>query len=641
MLSLPSPRRHLVLVSCTVLALGLTASPVVADNADDEEPQGAMVQVIGPDDLDEDVGRRFYDVDVDPDGQVIALTDAAVVAFSSDDAPEVIAEITPDEDPASDALVEPASLVVADDGTTYVGDAAIGGVRAIDTDGTVTTPFTTGSGDDDGESPEVSITAGGDDVYVAVEDAGIHALTTDGDGEEIVPAEEMESGSVTGLAAEPDNALYVATDEDVHQVEDGELTSALGIVGTSAYDLAVDDDTVYLARRHELGVYRDGDLEHVPTPTSMKQIALDDDDRMYFISPGATSIWRTTDLDPDVDLPPIQRGEPYDPQRYLSEDEDRILDLAAGSDTNSLSAARDLTMSSDGTVVLGVPDSVRTSQVSGVSATPMSNDPIVSVSAADDSVLFVQNATLYQGFSDGSLTMLAHPADQVSVGQDAVYVALGNTISTLTEDREEVVEYAHLDGQTEVKGMAEIDNGLLVLNHEQHELLLVDHSGVPSTVASLPDDGFEPVALAASPDGTAYVAGTYAEHPSGEGAGDGIEEPPTVPAILRVSPEGETARIMLSSASGTAEELPAAADEIRFTGIGGLALDGADNLYFLDDATPYVLHNAAEAPEIRLYSNTMIMLGGTAMALLLAGGVLWLVHEKRRRRASENTSDTS
>ncbi|WP_166352799.1 SMP-30/gluconolactonase/LRE family protein [Phytoactinopolyspora limicola] len=115
----------------TVLTVAGTGEEPADGAADDGEPDPPRTMAAAPDGTLYYAGQRRHVVyGVNPDGSVgvVAGTAAGIGGFSGDGGPAVAAELT-----------SPSGVAVGPDGTLYIADAGNGRVRAVDSDGIVTT----------------------------------------------------------------------------------------------------------------------------------------------------------------------------------------------------------------------------------------------------------------------------------------------------------------------------------------------------------------------------------------------------------------------------------------------------------------------------------------------------------------------
>ncbi|QVQ51766.1 hypothetical protein J4H86_23855 [Spiractinospora alimapuensis] len=596
--------------ACSLLTLGLTATPPLADESDEddvdapqEEPIGEMVQVVSHDDRPEEV-LGYQDLMIGPDGDIIALAESAVVSHSLDGEVDILAELDRDSDPP----INPDEIAVTDDGTIFVAGSEMGGVHTVDADGELTEALTT---EDDDSEPLIRITAHGDTVYAYMEDSGLYQLEPDTQEEQIVTAEDwMRHQEDVGLTTDETGTLYLATLNDVYQLENEELSGPI-----ESFDLAQEEewteekqihiaaikDTLFVASTLELEVIRENESQRLPFPPRTTSIATDSDEHLYFIS-AMGDIWRSSIPDSELVIPQTPSTS-SDTEAGSSVDDDRILDIAE-SDRRDIPPTRGSNVPSVG--------------------------PLHTISFGPGRSRFISvGLSAFQVFPDESATLLTHNANSASASHDTVYVSRQNTIYTLTESRE--LEYfAQLDDYRTIYDLAAYDDGVLAYAAPpggDNELVRVDDSGLDAIDLSDGDNKFKPRKPTTSPDGTVYVAGNFQEPLVDGGSFRSSGE-----AILRVSPEDRVTPIAASaSRSEESPEPPTTADEVYFYSVRELELDESGDLYFDNWSTQYVLYDAANAPDIRPFSrriNTTIA-GTVVLTIAAVVGVVIVVYRNR------------
>ncbi|QVQ53855.1 hypothetical protein J4H86_09145 [Spiractinospora alimapuensis] len=675
----PTPRLVLAATFATTLGLGITVAAAPSAAADSfGSAEGTLVPLIGEAEVATTVdGFSGADgLDVADDGTVyVADTESGLVfSMSPGGSADVVAGQLGqagdrgDDGPAVDASLEsPSAVAVAGNGTVYVGDGSDMSVRAIDTDGTIRTAYTSDA--DPVGSRHLVLGADDDGVYVGAPDGEVVYLDEEDESETVLEPEDFPDGELArGFDLAEDGALYMATGSSVYEVQDGVLepvlsTSATPLDTGDAVDVAVGDDVIFVAGEQGLLV-DDGDAVRVHTPLPTRDVVLHGDD-LYLTdrapSRESATVWRIpasaqagASVVPRVNAPVLANWRRDEESQgtttgrvrrdegtlsggpvTISSFSETAKDLAAGPDESLVVATRDEFLVGDVTA------ESRQAEEEYLAAPGARVD---AVEAADDgSTVYLSDGGLVRQFLDGSTTFLTERdagIESFAVGPDRLYAASRDLIYTV--DDGELYEFADLttvvDWAPDIGALAvDADGSVVVLDTDRNTLIRLSDEGETLSTVSLygaVDGGFSATDMAVGPDDgdEIYVSGQLRQTENvapGEFSG----------GILRVTNDEGSARVgVIAGASQDIRtgSVPAPALRTALDAPHGLTVDGAGDLHFIDDGELYLLEDAAAAPaegESARQATTWVSVL-SVVAVVVAVGVLRYVRRGLRQRAT-------
>lgn len=658
-------RRTVCLTVCVLTSLALT-SPALADEGDDRSGASRPILGVGPDGMEDDEIGQVGGLATGPDGTVYVVDRQHDHIYVVDDDGEssIVAGSGDEEDdagdgaPATDAHLEsPQGITVTDDGTIYVAIPQESSIRAIDPDGTISTPFT----DDDEWTTATVVRLGtdGTDVYAAVEDRGIFRVTDDDEVEDIVEPWDASEG-IDGIDVAEDGTVYVASGQQVHVINEGVLDEVLpeswnddyASPVRSAVDVAVmDDETLVIAGSNGLFRYENDRVTAVPSPP-MGQIAVDSEtDHVYFHDDDEPAVvWEFLDPGTDTSDVDLAVGESGSVSLSTSHEAGTIDRGSVSVDGEGARETYDLAVGVNGEMYVSGSAGFLGSEDDGRLPIPAPHGDVTDVFPGASGLYYVHENRLFEYGADGSITALsATSAGGFAMGDDGLAVASGPEISLLGDDGR-LVPHADLSDEStgQWEGIHDFDSSrhgeFVVLYGSDYAIVHVRTDGELETVARLSyqAQGFSPTSITAAADGTVFIGGTFDENPEFDVPEDASME--YGGAILRVTEDGDVGTIAMVTENDS-EQPPAPGLSVRLEEPRGLTLDRDGHLHFLDDRESYVLYDAADAPQLSTgrapfppdgVSSIGVMIGATGAALAAAAAVLRWIYVHRPTDVSAN-----